>query len=96
MADLYTQLQDARRAHRHAAHVYSRTKNTPLNKPAYEQAVEELEKAALLMALLSAQWGLVAGCAAPAHPTKEKWLKDTDPDPKIIPSGLHWGKQGKR
>ncbi len=80
--DLYQQLQDARRAHRHAAHVYAKTKNTPANKPKYDAAVEVLEKAAMVFVLAAAAYGQFSDCAAPAHPAKEQWLKDTDPEPE--------------
>lgn len=96
MTDIYKELQDARRAHRHAAHVYARTPNTKANKPAYDAAVAELEKAALVMALLAAQWGLHAGCAAPAHPARTKWERDTDPNPKQIPKGLRSVRKASR
>jgi len=80
--DLYQQMQDARRAHRHAAHVYANTKNTPANKPKYDAAVEALENAAMVYVLAAAAYGTTQSDAPPAHPTREKWEKDTNPDPK--------------
>lgn len=80
--DPYVQLQQARKAHRHAAHVYAHTKNTVENKPRYDAAVEQLEKAAMAFAMASMIFGSKAQSAAPAHPVRAAWDEATDPEPK--------------
>ncbi len=48
-------IEEARSAHRHAAHVLVRTKKT---SPKYEEAVKNHERAAILLVAACAQKGL--------------------------------------
>lgn len=83
MPDLFKQMQDARRAHRHAAHVYANTKNTVENRPAYEEAVEKLENAAMTFAMAAMVYGRTQSDAPPASPKRLEWERETNPDPDI-------------
>lgn len=77
--DPFVQLQQARKEHRHAAHVYARTKKGSDN---YDDAVDKLEKAALTFALAAMMFGTKADTAAPAHPARAAWDKAIDPEPE--------------
>jgi hypothetical protein len=84
--DPYFRLQAARRAHRAAAHKYARTKNTPLNKPNYDVAVDNLERAALAFALCAAEHGARSGVADPAFSAltkgeREAYKAAVNPEP---------------
>jgi hypothetical protein len=84
--DPYFRLQAARRAHRAAAHKYARTKNTLLNKPNYDAAVDSLEKAALAFALCAAEYGMRADCANPSFwgmtdKERKAYENAVDPEP---------------
>jgi hypothetical protein len=81
--DLYKQMQDARRAHRHAAHLYAHTKNTPENRPAYEEAVEKLEQAAMMFTMAAMAYGRTQSDAPPATSKRLEWERETNPDPDI-------------
>lgn len=77
--DPFVQLQQARKAHRHAAHVYANTKKGSDN---YDAAVDKLEKAAMAFAMAAMIFGSKADTAAPAHPNRTAWDKATDPEPE--------------
>lgn len=77
--DPFVQLQQARKAHRHAAHVYANTKKGSDN---YDAAVEKLEKAAMAFAVASMIFGSKADTAAPAAPNRAAWDKATNPEPE--------------
>lgn len=77
--DPFVQLQQARKAHRHAAHVYANTKKGSDN---YDANVEKLEKAAMAFAVASMLVGAKANPAAPARgPARDAWEKAIDPEP---------------
>lgn len=78
--DPFVQLQQARKAHRHAAHVYARTKKGSDN---YDAAVEKLEHAAMMFAMAAMVFGTKADTAAPARgPAREAWDRAINPDPE--------------
>lgn len=83
MADLYQQMQDARRAHRAAAHKYAHTKHTLENKPNYDEAVETLENAAIVFVLAAAAYGATQSDAPPATSKRLEWEAATNPNPDI-------------
>lgn len=77
--DPFVQLQQARKAHRHAAHVYARTKKDSDN---YDSAVQKLEHAAMMYAMAAMVFGSKADTAAPANgPARVAWEKAIDPEP---------------
>ena len=77
--DPFVQLQQARKAHRHAAHVYANTKKDSDN---YRENVEKLEKAAMTFSLAAMVFGSKADTAAPARgPALDAWEKAIDPEP---------------
>lgn len=85
--DPYFRVQAARRALRAAAHKYARVKNTPLNRPQYEKAVEALEKAALVFALSAAEHGTRSEIARPAFSAlsveqRREYEDAVDPEPQ--------------
>ena len=80
--DKYKQMQDARRALRHAAHVYSKTKKTPENMPNHEDAVEKLENAAFAFVLAAGIHGVSQPVAPPAASKRAEWEHETDPEPR--------------
>ncbi len=75
---LYEQLQAARTELRHQAHIYVGCKRK--DKFTRDRAAENLEKAAILVAALAAQWGIHAGCARPAGKIGRDWEKHIDPE----------------
>lgn len=93
--DPYFRLQAARRAHKAAAHRYAHTKNTPANKPNYDIAVDNLEKAALAFALCAAEHGTQSGIAPPAFSTltkeeREAYKAAIDPEPSTKPPTVRY------
>lgn len=66
LSDPYFRLQAARRALRAASHKHAHAKNTPLNKPNYDAAVDALEKAAIAFTLCAAEHGTRSEIARPA------------------------------
>lgn len=81
LGGIYERLQAARTELRHAAHVYARTPRA--NKPAREENAEKLERAALVVTLAAAEWGLVAGCARPAGKAGREWEARMDPEAAV-------------
>lgn len=65
--DPFVQLQQARKAHRRAAHIYANTKKSSDN---YDGAVERLEHAAMTFAMAAMVFGSKMNAAA------------TDPEPE--------------
>lgn len=87
--DPYFRLQAARRALRAASHRHARTKNTPLNKPNHDAAVEALENAALAFALCAAEHGTRNGVADPAFNAltkeeREAYQAAVNPEPEKL------------
>lgn len=79
--DPFVQLQQARKAMRHAAHVYAHTKKGSDN---YDAAVDGLERTAMAFAVASMIFGTKAGTAAPARgPAQVAWDKAIDPEPEL-------------
>lgn len=75
---MFELLQRARTELHHRAHVYAHTKETATRTK--DDAAEELERAALTMALLAAQYGLKSDCARPAGKAGEVWRNGLDPE----------------
>ncbi len=85
--DPYFRLQAARRALRAASHKHAHTKNTPENKPNYDVAVDNLERAALAFVLCAAEHGARTGIAAPAfsaltEEAREVYKAAVNPEPE--------------
>lgn len=78
--DPFVQLQQARKALRHNAHVYAHTKKGSNN---YEAAVTGLEQAAMAFAMASMIFGSKADTAPPASAKRMAWDKATDPEPEV-------------
>ena len=75
---LYEMLQAARMEHRHQAHIYVGCKKK--DKFTRDRAAENLEKAAIVLAALAAQWGIHSSCARPAGKAGQDWEKRIDPE----------------
>lgn len=75
---LYELLQLARTELRHQAHIYVGCKRK--DKFTRDRAADNLEKAAITVALLAAQWGMAAGCARPAGKAGHEWERRIDPE----------------
>ncbi len=75
---LYEMLQAARMEHRHQAHIYVGCKRK--DKFTRDRAAVNLEKAAIVLAALAAQWGIHSSCARPAGKVGRDWEDRIDPE----------------
>jgi hypothetical protein len=76
---LFANMQQARKALRHRAHVYANTKD----RAKRDAAGEELDKAALTLALSASLWGMHADVARPAGKAGNDWYAALDPESAI-------------
>jgi len=82
---LFEELQKARTALRHAAHVYAKTPKT--NTLGRERAGAALDTAAITMALTAAIYGVRSDCAAPAGAAGRAWKEGLDPETALREAG---------
>jgi hypothetical protein len=82
---LFETLQKARTTLRHAAHAYAGTKKK--DKFFRDRAADDLENAAITMALAAAVYGVRSDCATPAGAAGRVWKEGLDPETALHEAG---------